>query len=70
MSSSADVQALQKDVRKKKRIASELASELHDLVEDRLLIDYAELPQLASRTHDACVTWAEAQAKLDACIPD
>lgn len=60
-----DLKALQKDVSQKKRIATEWASQIHDLVEDRLLIDYATLPELARRTHQACLDWAAAKARLD-----
>ncbi|HYQ39291.1 MAG TPA: CCE_0567 family metalloprotein [Pseudomonas sp.] len=57
--------ALQKDVSQKKRIATEWASQIHDLVEDRLLSDYDALPELALRTQQACQAWAEAKARLD-----
>ncbi|TBU98829.1 CCE_0567 family metalloprotein [Stutzerimonas kirkiae] len=57
--------ALQKEVSQKKRIASEWASQVHDLVEDRLLSDYEELPELAQRTRQACRDWAEAKARLE-----
>ena len=59
------LKALQKEVSQKKRIATEWASQIHDLVEDRLLSDYAALPELALRTHEACLAWAEAKARLD-----
>lgn len=60
-----ELKALEKDVSKKKRIATEWASQIHDLVEDRLLSAYNELPELARQTQEACVAWAEAKAKLD-----
>lgn len=60
-----ELKALEKDVNKKKRIATEWASQIHDLVEDRLLSAYDELPELARQTQEACVAWAEAKAKLD-----
>jgi hypothetical protein len=60
-----ELKALEKDVSKKKRIATEWASQIHDLVEDRLLSAYNELPDLARQTHEACAAWAEAKAKLD-----
>ena len=59
------LKALQKDVSQKKRIATEWASQIHDLVEDRLLTDYNALPELALRTQQACLDWAEAKARLD-----
>jgi hypothetical protein len=60
-----ELKALKKEVSQKKRIATEWASQIHDLVEDRLLSDYAALPELAQRTHEACLQWAEAKARLD-----
>lgn len=63
--SEEDLKALEKDVNKKKRIATEWASQIHDLVEDRLLTAYDELPELARKTQEACVAWAEAKAKLE-----
>jgi hypothetical protein len=61
-----DIASLEKAVRKAKRIASERASELHDLVEERLPAAYAEIPGIAQATYDACRTWAEAEARLKA----
>lgn len=55
-----ELKELEKEVRKCKRIASEWASQLHDLVEDKLPAAYAELPGIAQSTYDACKTWAEA----------
>jgi hypothetical protein len=59
-----ELQALEKEVAKAKRIASEWASKLHDLVEDRLPAGYEEIPGLAQSTLDACKAWADANAKL------
>jgi len=61
-----ELKALEKAVKKAKRIASERASELHDLVEDRLPAAYEEIPLIAQTTYDACQAWAEATAKLKA----
>lgn len=61
-----ELKALKKEVSQKKRIASEWASQIHDLVEDRLLIDYRQLPELAAQAHQACLDWAEASARLEA----
>lgn len=61
---SDDLKALQKEVRKKKRIASEWAAQLHDLVEERLPASYAEIPGMAQSTYDACKAWEEANEKL------
>ncbi|AHF04553.1 hypothetical protein MARPU_12405 [Marichromatium purpuratum 984] len=59
-------QGLERAARKAKRIANERAAELHDLVEERLPGAYAELPALAQTTYDACLAWAEADARLKA----
>lgn len=59
-----ELQALEKEVAKAKRIASDWASKMHDLVEDRLPAAYEEIPELAQATLEACKVWAEANAKL------
>ena len=61
-----ELKALQKSTRKAKRIATEKAGELHDLVEDRLPAAYEEIPGLAQKTYEACKAWAEASEKLQA----
>jgi hypothetical protein len=59
-----DIAALDKEVKKLKRIASEWASQLHDLVEDRLPAAYHEIPGISQSTFDACKAWADASARL------
>lgn len=61
-----EIKALKKDVSKKKRIASEWASQLHDLVEDRLPAAFDELPNIAEQTYNACQEWAIANDALQA----
>ncbi len=61
-----ELKAMQKAVRKAKRIATEKAGELHDLVEDRLPAAYEEIPDIAQATYDACKAWAEADAAFKA----
>lgn len=61
-----EFKAIKKAERKAKRIASEKAMELHDLVEDRLPAAFEELPGLAQETFDACKAWAEASENLKA----
>ena len=63
---SDEIKALEKAVSKAKRIASERASELHDLVEERLPAAFEEIPGIAQATYDACRAWAEANARLKA----
>lgn len=57
---------LDKEVKKLKRIASEWASQMHDLVEDRLPAAYQDIPGIAQSTFDACKAWADANARLSA----
>ncbi len=61
-----DIAALDKEVKKLKRIASEWASQMHDLVEDRLPAAYQEIPGISQSTYDACKAWADANARLAA----
>ncbi len=61
-----ELKALEKDVKVKKRKATEMASEVHDLVEDRLWSDYEKLVEVSEKTYQACVAWAEAKATLAA----
>ena len=61
-----ELKALDKEVKKLKRIASEWASQLHDLVEDKLPAGYQDLPAISQSTFDACQAWADANARLQA----
>ncbi len=61
-----ELKDLDKEVKKLKRQASEWASQLHDLVEDRLPAGYHEIPGIAQSTYDACKAWADANARLAA----
>lgn len=56
--------AIDKDVKKLKRISSEWAAQRHDLVEDRLPAAYQEIPALSQSTFDACKAWSDASARL------
>lgn len=67
--SEEELKELEKEVKKLKRIASEWAGQLHDLVEDRLPAGYLELPAIAQSTFDACQAWAAANAKLNSMQP-
>ena len=55
-----------REVKKNKRLASEQAMELHDLIEDRLPDAYDEIMGIAQATYDACKAWDEATQKLNA----
>ncbi|MBK8815820.1 MAG: hypothetical protein IPN42_10100 [Methylococcaceae bacterium] len=61
-----ELKKLEKEVKKTKRLASEAAMELHDLIEDRLPDAYGELMEIAQTTYDACKAWDEASKKLQA----
>ncbi|MDR0635013.1 MAG: hypothetical protein LBF91_08560 [Azoarcus sp.] len=64
--SEEELKALDKEVKTLKRIASEWAGQLHDLVEDRLPGGYEEIPGIAQSTYEACKAWAQASARLGA----
>jgi hypothetical protein len=61
-----ELKNLDREVKKLKRISSEWASQLHDLVEDKLPAGYLEIPGIAQSTYDACKAWADANARLQA----
>ncbi len=63
---SEEIRRLEKEVKKTKRLASEQAMELHDLIEDRLPDAYSELMAMAQSTYEACKAWDEANQKLNA----
>ena len=65
-----ELKNMQKAARKAKRIATEKAGELHDLVEDRLPAAYEEIPSMAQATYDACRAWADADAAFRAAEAD
>jgi hypothetical protein len=59
-----ELKALDREVKKLKRISSEWAAQLHDLVEERLPAGYQEIPGIAQSTYDACQAWEQANSKL------
>ena len=59
-----ELKILEKNVKKNKRLASEQAMELHDLIEDRLPAAYKEIMVIAQATFDACQAWEEANNTL------
>lgn len=61
-----ELKVLDKEVKKLKRISTEWAGQLHDLVEDKLPAGYLELPGIAQSTFEACEKWKEASARLAA----
>ncbi len=61
-----ELKDLDKEVKKLKRIATEKASVLHDLIEDALPAAFEKLPAIAQETYDACKQWADANTRLTA----
>jgi len=59
-----ELRKLEKEVKKTKRLASEQAMELHDLIEDRLPAAYMEIMDIAQATFDACQAWDQANNAL------
>ncbi|MFA6191916.1 MAG: CCE_0567 family metalloprotein [Sulfurimonas sp.] len=46
---SEDMKELKKELAKRKRIAMEIASEIHDIVEDTIWTNHVKLPQLSQK---------------------
>ncbi|MEY3760125.1 MAG: hypothetical protein RIR39_1616 [Pseudomonadota bacterium] len=65
-----DIKQLEKEVKKTKRLASEQAMALHDLIEDKLPDAYGELMGIAEATFVACKAWEEANQKLNAALAE
>lgn len=61
-----EIKVLEKEVKKAKRIATEWAAQMHDLVEERIPASFEEIPDMAQSMYDACVKWKEASEKLKA----
>ena len=62
--SEEELKELDREVKRLKRIASDWAGQMHDLVEERLPAAYEEIPALAQSTFDACRAWAAANSRL------
>jgi predicted ABC-type ATPase len=60
-----ELKALKKTASSKKRIATEVASKIHDVVEDTYWADYPQLPELAQEAIAACEAWKAAQAAYE-----
>ncbi len=50
---SEETKELKKELAKFKRQAVEIASEIHDIVEDTLWTDYVKMPELAQKLYEA-----------------
>lgn len=60
-----ELKALKKEASVKKRIASEWASKIHDVVEDTYWHEYNNLPDMAAQAVAACNEWKAAQSAYD-----
>ena len=59
-----ELKELERLVNKLKFKASQKASDLHDLIEDRLLNDFEDIPAFADATYKACKEWYEKHQEL------
>jgi hypothetical protein len=50
---SEDIKVMKKELAKRKRMAVEIASEIHDIVEDTLWTDYTKMPELSEKLRAA-----------------
>ena len=57
---------LEKALAKAKFVLSQKASALHDLIEDRLPVDYKDIPGYAEITFKACQEWDKIRQQLEA----
>lgn len=60
-----ELKALKKDASTKKRLASDIASKIHDVVEDSFWSEYPSLTALAEEAIAACEAWKAAQTAYD-----
>jgi len=59
-----EIKTLEKEVSKARFTLSQKASELHDLIEDRLPVAYREIPVIAEATYNACKLWDDLNNQL------
>ena len=59
-----EVATLERLVNKLKFKAGQKASALHDLIEDRLMTDFEDIPSFAEETYMACKEWDDTRKKL------
>jgi hypothetical protein len=62
--SEEQVQTLEKEAMKRKRVAAEWAGRMHDLAEERLPEGFGEIQEIAAGTFKACQAWKEAADAL------
>lgn len=59
-----EISELEVLVNKLKFKASQKASDLHDLIEDRLLTDFEDIPSFAEMAYQACNEWSTKNKEL------
>jgi hypothetical protein len=59
-----EISELEVLVNKLKYQAGQIASDLHDLIEDRLLTDFEEIPSYSEKAYLACKEWSDKQKEL------
>jgi len=59
-----EISELEVLVNKLKFKASQKASDLHDLIEDRLLTDFEDIPSFAEMAYQACNEWSAKNKEL------
>lgn len=62
--SAEEIAKMESEVNRLKFKAGQKASELHDLIEDRLLTDFEEIPAFAEAAYTACKAWSDKQKEL------
>ncbi|WP_163709362.1 CCE_0567 family metalloprotein [Mangrovibacterium lignilyticum] len=62
--SDEEIAKLETEVNKLKFKAGQKASELHDLIEDRLMTDFEEIPAFAEEAYAACKAWSDKLKEL------
>lgn len=59
-----ELKELEKEVAKARFTLAQQAGALHDLIEDRLPVDYTEIPTYAEATFKACEKWNKLNQQL------
>jgi len=59
-----EIKELDAQVKKARFVLSQKAGALHDLIEDRLPVDYMEIPAYAEAAFESCKVWDELNKKL------
>jgi hypothetical protein len=66
MMNTEKIKDLEKQAAKLKFIAGQKASDLHDLIEDRLWSDFEDIPSVSETAYNACKAWKQKLDELNA----